>query len=165
MTEPATPDAWYRHRWPWVLMSVPFAAVLFGGVMIGSATRYPDDVVVDTYYRDGQGINQLQDLDRAAQALGLRASLYNESAAGRAVLTLAGKDEPAVVLSLFHVTDSAQDRVIPLAREGTGRYSSTDESLQRLFSEKGVWYLELRGTDNTWRLRRRVETPLSGLEF
>ena len=45
-------------RWPIILFSIPFAAVLFGIVMITTATMMPDDLVVDEYYKEGMAINR-----------------------------------------------------------------------------------------------------------
>ncbi len=154
---------WYHYRWPWVLMLVPFAAVLFGIFMITTALVYPDDVVVDTYYKDGQGINQLRDLDEAALALHISATLQvNDDGTSR--IRLSGSDEAYLQLSLFHVTDSNQDLVLRFDAVD-GEFVSAHDSLQTLFAQRGVWYLELRGVDNDWRLRRRIETPISSLEF
>lgn len=157
--------AWYRHRWPWVLIAVPLASVLFGIVMIGTASLYPDDVVVDTYYKDGQAINQLLELDHTAQALGLRASLRHDSSSGETIIRLRGTQEQWLQLSVFHVTDSAQDFSVRLQARGEGNYSSQDSRLEALFSTRGIWYLELRGVDNDWRLRQRIETPVETLEL
>lgn len=165
--------AWYRQRWPWVLMLVPFAAVLFGMVMVGTAVFFPDDVVVDTYYKQGQGINRLLALDDRASALGLRAELNAQQA--ETVLSLSATHgsiaETALQLSVFHVTDSNADRefqLLPLAGSKT-RFVTTDAALRSILHHEGVWYLELRGSEqgdsNTWRLRKRIQTPLPQLEF
>ncbi len=170
---------WYQHRWPWVLMIIPFAAVLFGIFMVVTALRYPDDVVADTYYRDGQGINQLRALDEMAHTLGLSASLISPAANGRSQLLLRGGEEPVLQLFLYHVTDSNADRrflfspkaVDEGVEEGVNVgvnesiYESEDSTLPALLAERGVWYLELRGEQNNWRLRKRVETPITRLEF
>lgn len=154
---------WYHYRWPWVLMLVPFAAVLFGIFMVTTALVYPDDVVVDTYYKDGQGINQLRDLDELALALNITASLQvGQNNTSRIQLT--GSEEPYLQLSVFHVTDSNQDFVLRFDAVD-GEFVSAHDSLQNLFAQRGVWYLELRGADNDWRLRRRIETPIRTLEF
>lgn len=155
---------WYHYRWPWVLMLVPFAAVLFGIFMVTTALIYPDDVVVDTYYKDGQGINQLRDLDEAALALNIKATLSVGDRLGQSRIQLTGTDEPHLQLALFHVTDSKQDLSLRFTSQ-EGGFVSTHDSLQSLFASPGVWYLELRGADNDWRLRRRIVTPLSTLEF
>lgn len=156
---------WYRHRWPWVLMAVPFASVLFGIVMISTATLYPDDVVVDTYYKDGQAINQLLELDHAAQALGLQATLRHDTTDGETHIRLRGTDEQWLQMSVFHVTDSAQDFTVRFQSQGQGDYLSDDAALASLFSTHGIWYVELRGVDNDWRLRQRIETPIETLEL
>ncbi len=162
---------WYQHRWPWVLMSIPFAAVLFGIFMVVTALRYPDDVVADTYYRDGQGINQLRALDEMAHTLGLSASLIGTAANGHSQLLLRGGEETVLQLFLYHVTDSSADRRFLFSPKATnetvdeGVYESEDGTLPALLAERGVWYLELRGEQDNWRLRKRVETPVTRLEF
>lgn len=161
--QPDTQTHWYRHRWPWVLMLVPFAAVLFGVFMFVTALYYPDDVVVDTYYRDGQAINQLRALDDAARALGISASLELDAQGAR--LTLAGTQEPLLQLFLFQVTDSQADRVFLFQSEGGAVFQNPDATLARLLGAEGVWYLELRGADNDWRLRQRVVTPAEMVRF
>ncbi len=161
--QPDTQTHWYRHRWPWVLMLVPFAAVLFGVFMFVTALYYPDDVVVDTYYRDGQAINQLRALDDAARALGISASLELDAQGAR--LTLAGTQEPLLQLFLFHLTDSQADRVFLFQSEGGAVFQNPDATLARLLGAEGVWYLELRGADNDWRLRQRVVTPAEMVRF
>ena len=155
---------WYHYRWPWVLMLIPFAAVLFGIFMVTIALIYPDDVVVDTYYKDGQGINQLRDLDETALALNLKAALSVGTELGQSHIQFSGTEEPYLQLSLFHVTDSKQDLSLRFTAQD-GEFVSTHDSLRSILATPGVWYLELRGADNDWRLRRRVVTPLTTLEF
>jgi hypothetical protein len=154
---------WYHYRWPWVLMLVPFAAVLFGIFMFVTALYYPDDVVVDTYYRDGQAINQLRALDEAARSLGIEATLVVDSSQTR--LLLSGTEEPELHLFLYHVTDSNADRSFLYQPAEAGVFANTEESLAPLLGERGVWYLELRGADNDWRLRKRIETPVTTVSF
>jgi hypothetical protein len=146
-------------------MSIPFAAVLFGIFMVVTALRYPDDVVADTYYRDGQGINQLRALDEMAHTLGLSASLISSTADGRSQLLLSGDEEAVLQLFLYHVTDSGADRRYLFLPRTQGVYESADTTLPVLLAQQGVWYLELRGEQDNWRLRKRVETPTARLEF
>lgn len=141
------------------------AAVLFGIFMVTTALLYPDDVVVDTYYKDGQGINQLRDLDEAALALNIEAKLrVGDSGSGQSHIQLTGSDEPYLQLSVFHVTDSSQDFSLRFTAQD-GEFISNHDSLRSLFAEAGVWYMELRGADNDWRLRQRIVTPLTAMEF
>jgi hypothetical protein len=146
-------------------MSIPFAAVLFGIFMVVTALRYPDDVVADTYYRDGQGINQLRALDEMAHTLGLSASLISSTEDGRSQLLLSGDEEAVLQLFLYHVTDSGADRRYLFLPRTQGVYESADTTLPVLLAQQGVWYLELRGEQDNWRLRKRVETPTARLEF
>jgi len=154
---------WYHYRWPWVLMLVPFAAVLFGIFMVVTALYYPDDVVVDTYYRDGQAINQLRALDDTARDLGINATLTIGTLQSR--LQFAGTEEPELTLFLYHVTDSDADRSFLFQPSNDGTYATDDNSLAALLTSRGVWYLELRGADNDWRLRQRIETPVENVSF
>jgi hypothetical protein len=146
-------------------MSIPFAAVLFGIFMVVTALRYPDDVVADTYYRDGQGINQLRALDEMAHTLGLSASLISSTEDGRSQLLLSGGEEAVLQLFLYHVIDSGADRRYLFLPRTQGVYESADTTLPVLLAQQGVWYLELRGEQDNWRLRKRVETPTARLEF
>ena len=154
---------WYHYRWPWVLMLVPFAAVLFGILMFVTALYYPDDVVVDTYYRDGQAINELRALDEAAHALGVEATLQVDAQGAR--LLLSGTQEPQLHLFLYHVTDSHADRSFLFQSAGNGRYVASEQTLTELLAGRGVWYLELRGADNDWRLRQRIASPVQEVVF
>lgn len=163
VNSPLSSLPWYHYRWPWVLMLVPFAAVLFGIFMFVTALYYPDDVVVDTYYRDGQAINQLRALDDAAAAMGIAATVTADAQGAR--LQLRGTDEPQLQLFLYHVTDSNADRTFLFLPDAGGAYETRDASLSALLGERGVWYLELRGTDNDWRLRQRVITPAQIVSF
>lgn len=164
-SQPPLTDAlpWYHYRWPWVLMLVPFAAVLFGIFMFVTALYYPDDVVVDTYYRDGQAINQLRALDDAAHSLGIEATL--EIASTHTRLVLSGTEEPELHLFLYHVTDSNADRSFLFLPAEEGTFASAEDSLASLLAARGVWYLELRGADNDWRLRQRIATPVTTVSF
>jgi len=146
-------------------MTVPFAAVLFGILMVSTALIYPDDVVVDTYYKDGQGINQLQALDEMALTLGIKASLELNTASQGQEIHITGTEEPYLTLAIFHVTDSKQDRRIRFTPLSDTVFVSEDDFFTTMSSQRGVWYLELRGADNDWRLRRRVQTPLERLDF
>lgn len=158
-------DHWYYHRWPWVLMLIPFAAVLFGIFMVSTALYFPDDVVVDTYYKDGRAINQILALDEAALQRGLQASLRIDPATGTSVIDLNTDTETVLHLFAYHVTDSAADREFIFLPDETRSYSSDSEEIRDILGTAGVWYLELRGDNNDWRLRKRIQTPVANLEF
>lgn len=156
---------WYRQVWPWVLILIPFTAVLFGIFMITVATSYPDDLVADNYYKDGMAINRSLEMDNRARDLGVVASLSFFDAE-RIGFNIEGASDSAVVLNLRHVTDSSQDKKVLLLPDEQGLYiSRADQRVpyQTVLGEKGVWYLELEGIDGHWRLKARIETPVTAL--
>ena len=133
--------------------------------MISTTLIYPDDVVVDTYYKDGQGINQLRALDEMAAALGIQAQLEVAPDNAQNAIHISGTQEPYLSLSLFHVTDSKHDKTLRFEALGNESFVNDDPALTALLSQRGIWYLELRGADNDWRLRQRIVTPIRRLEF
>jgi uncharacterized protein len=156
-------DAWYRQTWPWVLIAIPLSAVLFGVVMVMAVVMHPDDVVVDDYYQDGMAINREFGWDREAKRLGVHGRWLSSTTAGVS-FRIDGADDSVVVVQFFHVTDSARDARLLLYPDGDGTYSTTLPMPVRL-DEPGIWYVEMHGVDHSWRLRRRIETPITVLEL
>ena len=159
---------WYRHTWPWVLILIPFAAVLFGILMIYMVTRYPDDLMVDNYYKEGMAINRSLSMDARAQDLGVEAALI-VSNAGQIRFSMTAATDTVIVLELFHVTDREQDKVLILypefgmTEENAVIYSATNQDMDKLLHSPGIWYLQLSGSDDQWRLRQRIQTPVQQL--
>ena len=146
-----------------MLISIPFSAVLFGMVMIYTATLHPDDLVVDNYYKEGMAINQTIARDAEAARLQLTASLRTNSSEGTRFSISHARDS-AVVLNLFHVTDSGLDREVVLYPEDDQVYGTDDPTIATLLATPGIWYLQLSGSEFEWRLRSRIITPVSQLE-
>ena len=152
---------WYRYGWVWFVFTIPFAAVLFGIVMIVSANYQPDDVVVDNYYKEGKGINKRIARDAKAVELGVQVTLAALTETGAVFgIEAAGGD---VQMSLFHVTDQKQDMSFQLVSQGEGVYTVSSAEFARRLSLPGIWYIEF--TDDNWRLRTRLQTPISTLEL
>ena len=63
-----------------------------------------------------------------------------------------------------HVTDSRKDRSISWYPEGGDTYG-TEENIPVELKGPGVWYAELIGVDDGWRLRQRLVTPLVHMEL
>mgnify|MGYP003627117922 CR=1 FL=1 len=141
--------------WPIALFAIPFAAVLFGIVMISSVSLYPDDVVADDYYKDGMAINQQLKADERARVLGLTASI---DLLPEVRISIPGATDSAVRLNLHHVTDERLDRSWVLVPETDDTYSGA-EPLAEMLTTQGIWYVELEGIDERWRLRARVIAP------
>lgn len=182
-------DHWYFHFWPWVLVLIPFSAVLFGILMVVMVASYPDDLVVDDYYKDGMEINQILTLDKNAAKMGVTAKLILNP--GRPLsFQVENADDSALMLNLFHVTDSELDTSVVLYPQDDGVYSaahtaempvSSNDSasssvagingslvmdrMNEIFATEGIWYVELNGADDSWRLRARVTTPMTTLSL
>ncbi|MDO8907598.1 MAG: FixH family protein [Pseudohongiella sp.] len=169
---------WYQHRWPWILISMPAVSVVLGIILISTALNNPAILVVDNYYAEGRGINRSLALDEAAINLGLSARLAVQD--NTINLQLLGTDAPhqneeALSLFVYHVTDNTLDQTFVFAPDADpvlsaqGFYepvSSLDvTALQTLFAQNTSWYLEIRGVDNDWRLRKRVSTPQREVSF
>jgi hypothetical protein len=160
---------WYQFPWVWGLILIPMSAVVFGVVMFVMAGIHRDDLVVDTYYKDGMAINQRLSMDSRAKELNVQARLTELSDA-RLVFEIKNVSDSAVRLNLFHVASRAEDREVVLVPDGdpvdsSSTYSIDNLELVSLLKTGGVWYLELAGADDQWRLRRRIVTPLVELEL
>ena len=165
-------DHWYFHFWPWVLVLIPFSAVLFGILMVVMVASFPDDLVVDDYYKDGMAINQILTLDKNAKKVGVTAKLIlSEGSPLR--FQVENVNDSALLLNLFHVTDSELDTSMVLYPQSDGVYaagsttetdvSSLADNINKIFTTTGVWYVELNGADESWRLRARINTPVTTL--
>lgn len=180
MTRTPTPAdnqaPWYRHRWPWILISVPAASVVLGIILITTAFNNPAILVVDNYYSEGRAINQSLELDHRAQALGLTAdiTLANVSGAGSDIeipqAHISNADEAALRLFVYHATDEERDRVFLLLPDaGLTSFSPESETaareLKSVMTSQNTWYFELRGETDDWRLRQRVSTPATEVSF
>lgn len=154
-------EPWQRNPWVWLLIMIPASSVLFGIVMLSTATLYPDDLVADDYYKDGMAINeQLGREDRARELnIGVRITVKDGE-----VLVSTRASDSAVMVSLRHVVDSDRDIETLMVRRADGTFTATDDVLFDTLTATGVWYLEAAGLDDGWLIRRRVTTPLTGIE-
>ena len=152
-----------RNYWPWLLIAIPFAAVIFGIVMVLMIVRYPDDLVVDDYYKDGMSINLRLKMDNYAVENLLSAKIYpvTREAEGGYKFRIETEHivDAAIEMNLFHVTTKDLDQNHLLVPIGDNLYELEAPSLSVL-DEVGTWYIELRGADGRWRLRSRLKTPL-----
>ena len=154
---------WYSVAWVWLLLCIPFSAVVFGIVMIVSANYQPDDLVVDDYYREGMGINRRLQLDENAAIVGARVSLRGVTDEGAVFHVTQGSE--LLNLTLFHVSDRSRDIKGLLDAEGGGIYTFQSPEFARKLNNPGIWYIEIRDPKNQWRLRQRINTPLDQLEM
>lgn len=156
-------EAWYRYKWPWVLILLPFSAVVFGFFMLAVVLLHPDDLVDDNYYQDGMAINRTLDMDNNARHLHISAKLTNFGG-GKMAFAVDGATDSALLLKFYHVTDRNKDMAFTLYPEQNNIYAATG-GIPADLEQQGVWYVELIGVDNNWRLRQRIESPLVKLDL
>jgi hypothetical protein len=156
---------WYRHFWPWFLISIPAAAVA-GSILTGIlAGRNRDSLVTDDWYRKGKAINLVLARDRAARRLSIAAELRIDERSGEVELELEGDSTSALVelqLELSHPTLASRDRQVLLRRgEGPAVFRGR---LPPFLS--GRWYATLSpppgsssAVSEPWRLREEIRLP------
>ncbi|MFN8990425.1 MAG: FixH family protein [Betaproteobacteria bacterium] len=146
---PAPRTPWYREPWPWILMAGPVAAVLGGAVTAWLAVTHQDGLVADDYYKRGLAINRTLERERAASALGVKASAVF-SPAGDAVRVYVDGLPPGAAglsLKLAHATVAGHDRVVPLERNAGGWFDGRFQAV-----EPGKWKVLLEDSGGRWRV-------------
>ncbi len=151
--EATDPKPWYQHLWPWILISLPLAAVVAGVATLFIAMDEPDSLVVGDYYKQGLAINRTLAREEAARAQGLQGSLRIHVATGRVSLEMTMESGPETLeLKLFHATRDRHDGEITLRALGGNRYGG---QLQASLSPGG-WILHLEPPDAAWRISGRT---------
>ena len=143
-TDGVPPQAWYRERWPWILMAGPAIVVVASLVSAWLAIRSDDGLVIDDYYRQGLAINLTLSRRDAAARLGMQAEVH--LADGRIRVLLAGAaGRGALTLRLVHPTRGGMDQSVNLAAVQPGVYEGRLLPLM-----PGRWHVVLEAHD--WRL-------------
>lgn len=166
VSSPFSPNAsgakpWYRHRWPWLLMSGP-AVVVVAGLFTGwLAVSRSDALVADDYYKQGKAINKDLSRDREAWRLGALIRLGYDPAARvlRGKLQMkeipaAGEEGATLFLSLVHPTQPAKDRTLVIKRAADGSFTVPLEEL-----EQARWRLVAEDASHAWRLHASWQWP------
>ena len=68
-------ESWKTQPYVWMLILIPFSAVVVGMIMLTLAIKSDTGLVVDDYYKKGKQINQVLARDLAASTMGLSAAL------------------------------------------------------------------------------------------
>lgn len=138
---------WYRHRWPWLLMSGPAAVLVAGAVTIWIAAASSDGLVADDYYKQGLGINKTLAREEAARQLRVSAEVEIDSQAIR--VKLHGQAPEALFVHLAHATRAGHDQRLRLARTPAGAYEAELEPLPA-----GRWRVVIEDPRGTWRIAK-----------
>lgn len=155
--EDPPPRPWYREPLVWMIIAIPFSAVVMGVLTLVLAIRSDDGLVADDYYRQGLEINRVLERDKAALRMGLGASVRIDAAAISLRLRepRAAQGPDALVLRLAHPTRAGFDHAVKLRRVGRFSYAAAGVSLP-----PGRWYVQLEAPG--WRLVGRLPVPGPG---
>lgn len=144
---------WHKHPLVWMMIAIPFSAVIMGVVMIWLAVDTDDGLVADDYYKQGLEINDVISLDERATELKLNA-VISFNVTDRVINLkfdkgLLGNYPETLQLKFQHATHADSDVHVALSH---GINDSYIGYLERALSE-GVWYFEV--SDDDWKLSAR----------
>ena len=142
---------WYKHRWPWILISGPAIVVVAGVITLVLAITSNDGLVTDDYYKQGLAVNQRMQRDHAANALGLHADVMRSGQNVRLLITSSASGEVLpgeITLKLAHPTRAGQDDAVKMVSEGQGFYTG------KLGADvSGRWLVSIEDPAGKWRLQ------------
>jgi hypothetical protein len=136
---------WYRHRWPWLLMSGPAAVLVAGAVTAWIAFASADGLVAEDYYRQGMALNKVIAREQRAAELGLAVDL--QIAQGSITVRLRGAAPEALFVHLAHATRAGYDQRLRLVPTQPGLYQTELPALPA-----GRWRIVVEDPRATWRI-------------
>jgi uncharacterized protein len=156
ITEPSKP--WYKYPLVWMMLAIPFSAVIMGVIMMWLAVDTDDGLVADDYYKLGMEINRVLSRDKKAAELGLSAIIeFDNSTRIIRVQFDKGALEKypnSLPLALQHATRENSDITVLLDHGIGDQYIG---HVSQSISE-GIWYFEIADksrTDADWKLNAR----------
>ncbi len=156
ITETSKP--WHQYPLVWMMLAIPFSAVIMGVVMIWLAIDTDDGLVADDYYKQGLAINDVIRLDKKATELKLEAVIEFDNSTKLIKLRFDKgllKDYPVTLqLNFQHATHANSDVAVTLNHGMGSQYIGY---LEKTISQ-GVWYFEVSakdGVDRDWKLNAR----------
>lgn len=146
--------SWKQEPLVWLLIGIPFTAVIMGVVMMTLAIQSYSGLVVDDYYKKGKQINRVIARDRFAWELGLAAGLALDQ--GRVEIrfdpSVSHVPGDQVELKLVHATRPGLDQQLLLERRDTRLYRGRLE-----LAGQGRWNVALQTAD--WRITGSILYP------
>ena len=148
--DPHQGKPWYKHPHVWLLITFPVLAILGGMHMIYLVVQSKDSLVSNSYYKEGNLINQRNALDKsmANQGISAQLTLADDQKSIRVIIN--HKSSGIVQLKLSHPTLSELDQNVALTQSADNMY--TGQLSQAL--DQGRWYIEISDTKKTWELRK-----------
>jgi hypothetical protein len=145
--------AWYNYPLVWMMIAIPFSAVIMGVIMIWLAVDTDDGLVADDYYKRGLEINRLLIRDKKAAELGLSAIIEFDNSEKVIKLQfekgLLETFPKSIPLYLQHATRANSDITVLLNHGMNNQYIGF---IKQNLTE-GIWYFEI--ADNDWKLNAR----------
>ena len=140
-------EAWWRNRWPWLLMMGPAIVIVAGSISAWLAVVTSDGVAPE--YRLGLAIGQTLGRICSTAALGYRSELLLDGRRGELEVRLSGGNAPPYRLQmrLSHPTRAGLEQVIDLATARQGVYRASSGRLPA-----GRWLVMLEDEAGIWRL-------------
>lgn len=151
------PAPWYKHRWPWILMSGPFVVVLAGLFTFYLASTHADDMVSDDYYKEGKYINMQIERDDFATAHHIQAQVMFDDTQTVAKVFVSGEfdRQQPLKLRLLHPAKKAFDQTVQLKMiASSGDKTEYMAQLQRLPAAVH-WYVRLEDAMSKWRIETK----------
>ncbi len=151
LTEQSKP--WYSYPLVWMMILIPFTAVIMGVVMIWLAIDTDDGLVADDYYKQGLEINRVIKRDKKAAELELSGVIAFDNSTRMIELQFNKgllDDYPRrLSLHIQHATRENSDLTVLLDHGiGDGYIGHVKQSIS-----EGVWYFEIADAD--WKLNAR----------
>lgn len=149
---------WHKYPLVWMMVFIPFSAVIMGVIMIWLAVDTDDGLVADDYYKQGLAINDVISRDKKAAELDLRAVIEFDNST-RVINVQFDKGllesyPKSLVLHLQHATRENSDATVLLDHGIEDQYIG---HLKKTISE-GVWYFEIvdrSGSEASWKINTR----------
>jgi hypothetical protein len=140
---------WYRHLWPWLLVSGPAAVLIAGGVTLWLAFSSADGLVAEDYYKQGLAINKQLAREEEARRRGVSATVVVRDE--RIHVELRGEKPEALFVHLAHATRAGYDVRLRLTPVAPGSYEATLDSLPR-----GRWRVVIEDPRGAWRISQET---------
>jgi len=148
---------WYKHRWPWILMSGPLIVVVAASFSGWLAFTRQDALVADDYYKQGMAINQDLRRETAAASLGLNLNMVylpQSKALSGILLSFGHPLAGRLKITLAHASDPRKDIVVEATPDATGHFEVPMGGF-----EPSQWKLTVENHDRQWRLNGDWKWP------